>query len=82
MENEHFYEFRIFFGRYGCSDHASWDRNGFPAVFVAEAIDSPYMHRVGDTIATVDMRQLKEFVKLTVGFAVEMGEPKDAIATK
>jgi leucyl aminopeptidase len=60
---------------YGCSDHASWNRNGFPAVFVAEAIDSPYMHRLGDTIDTVNWRQLNEFVKLTVGFAVEMAEP-------
>lgn len=65
----------VLYFSYGCSDHASWDRNGFPAAHVAEAIDSPYMHTTRDTIDTVNITQVREFEKLTLGFAIEMGEP-------
>lgn len=61
--------------RYGCSDHASWDRNGFPAVFAGEPVDSPYMHTVQDTFENMDMNLVKEFFKLAAGYAVEVGEP-------
>jgi len=60
---------------YGCSDHASWDRNGFPAVFAGEAIDHPGMHTLDDTIQNMDFDQVIEFIKLAMGYVVELAEP-------
>ncbi|OXA60778.1 Leucine aminopeptidase 1 [Folsomia candida] len=60
---------------YGCSDHASWTNYGFPSSFPAELVDNPQMHRVGDTIDLVSWTQVNEFVKLSLGFAVELSEP-------
>lgn len=60
---------------YGCSDHASWHQYGFPAGFPAEVQLHPLMHTVNDVIASVGMVQVQEFVKLSLGFVVEMSEP-------
>jgi len=60
---------------YACSDHASWDSFGFPATVPAEFDLSPHMHTIRDTIDTVDFEYLLEFVKLAVGFTIELAEP-------
>jgi len=57
---------------YACSDHASWTNNGYPAMFAAEGEGNPNAHRDTDVYATVDFNQVMEFVKLAVGFAIEM----------
>lgn len=65
---------------YGCSDHASWTMNGFPAVMTTAPVSNPAHHRHNDTIEAVDARQTKEFVKLSVSFLVEMSEPTNVTA--
>jgi leucyl aminopeptidase len=63
---------------YGCSDHASWHKAGFPASFPFEAqmgTDNPKIHSVDDTLAILDPAYGMHFVKLALAFAVEMGNP-------
>jgi len=60
---------------YGCSDHASWNRLGFPAASPSEAELFPYMHTTRDTISQVNFPQVAEFVKLAIGYAIELAEP-------
>ncbi|KAF4448398.1 hypothetical protein F53441_8206 [Fusarium austroafricanum] len=61
---------------YGCSDHASATRQGFPSCMAMEAIfenSSPYIHSTSDTIDTVDFNHVLEFSKICLGFAYELG---------
>ncbi|KAM0431357.1 hypothetical protein ACHAPT_005333 [Fusarium lateritium] len=61
---------------YGCSDHASANRVGYPSAFAFESTfedSSPYIHSAQDTISTVDFNHVGEFVKLVIGFAYELG---------
>jgi len=60
---------------YGCSDHASWTNNGYPAAFAAEYEWHPNMHSANDNYQSVGFNQVMEFVKLAVAFIIEMGEP-------
>lgn len=60
---------------YGCSDHASWTNNAFPAVMASEYTPHPDMHTVYDNIQNMHFTQLNEFIKLAKGFAVEMAAP-------
>ena len=61
---------------YGCSDHASWTRNGFPA---SAAFESTFegmnhaLHTVRDTLGTTGgtAQHSVAFAKLAVAFAVE-----------
>jgi len=57
---------------YACSDHASWNRTGYPATSPAEPISHPEMHTVRDTIDRVNFEQMKEFAKLMIGAIVEL----------
>jgi leucyl aminopeptidase len=60
---------------YGCSDHASAYRNGYPSAFVFESDfkdDSPYIHTSQDTLATVNYDHMLQHAKLTVGLAYEL----------
>jgi len=60
---------------YGCSDHASWFRAGYPSCFVFEGLfgnSNPYIHTVNDVIDNLDFEHSLEFAKIGVGFAVEM----------
>ncbi|TFK97924.1 hypothetical protein BDV98DRAFT_596190 [Pterulicium gracile] len=62
---------------YGCSDHASWTRNGFPSAFPFEATfanSNPNIHTSGDTTAVsgFSWTHSLEFAKLAVAFAVEL----------
>jgi len=60
---------------YGCSDHASWTTYGYPASMPAEQRLHPQMHSIGDNMANVGMTQVMEFVKLSVAYMIEVGEP-------
>eukprot|EP00735_Rhodelphis_limneticus_P001783 TRINITY_DN1246_c0_g1::TRINITY_DN1246_c0_g1_i1::g.26931::m.26931 TRINITY_DN1246_c0_g1::TRINITY_DN1246_c0_g1_i1::g.26931 ORF type:complete len:383 (+),score=130.34,sp/Q01693/AMPX_VIBPR/42.11/2e-61,Peptidase_M28/PF04389.12/4.6e-34,Peptidase_M20/PF01546.23/1.4e-09,Peptidase_M42/PF05343.9/0.00017 TRINITY_DN1246_c0_g1_i1:45-1151(+) len=64
---------------YGCSDHASWQKAGFPPVCAAEAGPSsralnPNMHTPRDTAEIIDVEFTSEFAKLALAFAVELSE--------
>ncbi|KAF9218846.1 Zn-dependent exopeptidase [Gyrodon lividus] len=63
------------------SDHMSWHRAGFPAIFATEGDPfktfNPYIHTVKDKIDLDDdefsFEHALEFAKVAVGFAVELG---------
>ncbi|KAF7419177.1 hypothetical protein PC9H_001761 [Pleurotus ostreatus] len=62
---------------YGCSDHASWNRNGYPSAFSFEARfsqDNPAIHSSSDTTTATGFSwsHTLEFTKLAVAFAYEM----------
>ncbi|RBR25279.1 uncharacterized protein FIESC28_01888 [Fusarium coffeatum] len=61
---------------YGCSDHASATRAGYPSAFASEGTfenSSPYIHTDRDTIDTVNFGHILEFSKIVTGFAYELG---------
>ncbi|KAG6379929.1 hypothetical protein JVT61DRAFT_10496 [Boletus reticuloceps] len=63
------------------SDHMSWHRAGFPAVFATEGDPfqtfNPYIHTADDRMDLADaefsFQHALEFAKVAVGFAVELG---------
>ncbi|RHY36632.1 hypothetical protein DYB38_013952 [Aphanomyces astaci] len=60
---------------YGCSDHASWNRAGYPASmpFETKVRDlNPNIHSTRDSLATIDFNHIAEFTKLTVSYIVEL----------
>jgi bacterial leucyl aminopeptidase len=61
---------------YGCSDHASWTRNGFPSAFPFEAAfndDNPSIHSADDLLDKLTTAHGVPFAKLAVAFVAEMG---------
>ncbi|KAI8587597.1 hypothetical protein BDZ88DRAFT_479377 [Geranomyces variabilis] len=61
---------------YGCSDHASWTGAGFPAAFAFESLfddSNPVIHSEKDDMSTVDFAHAAEFVRLILGFSIELG---------
>ncbi|KAF7542598.1 hypothetical protein G7Z17_g11428 [Cylindrodendrum hubeiense] len=61
---------------YGCSDHASATRAGYPAALAFEstfANISPNIHSAQDTLSTVDFAHVQQFAQMVVGFAYELG---------
>jgi leucyl aminopeptidase len=61
---------------YGCSDHASWNKQGYPAAMAFEASFEGMNHKIHtdkDTLANSggDARHSVSFAKLAVAFAVE-----------
>ncbi len=63
---------------YACSDHASWHRAGYPAVFPGEAAPRDHefnrkIHTPGDTLAnSLDAEFGLHFAKTALAFMVEM----------
>ncbi|KAB8230251.1 M28 family metallopeptidase [Aspergillus alliaceus] len=60
---------------YGCSDHASATKYGYPAAFAFESEfgdDSPYIHSADDTIDTVNFDHVLQHARMTLGFAYEL----------
>ncbi|EJD50115.1 Zn-dependent exopeptidase [Auricularia subglabra TFB-10046 SS5] len=62
---------------YGCSDHASWTRLGYPSAspFETQAdLKNPTIHTPDDTVDVpgFSFEQILEFTKLTVAAAVEL----------
>jgi len=61
---------------YGCSDHASWTRNGYPSAFPFETPfgqHNPNIHTASDTIDKLSLEHAIEFVKLGLSLVVELG---------
>lgn len=62
---------------YACSDHASGTKVGFPSAFVIESLmdeSNPYIHTTKDTIDRLDFAHMEQHVRLTLGFAYELGK--------
>jgi leucyl aminopeptidase len=60
---------------YGCSDHASWNRAGISSAFHFETkmnSDNPNIHTPKDTLQFVSLNHVAEFIKTSLGFAVEL----------
>ncbi|KAF2763189.1 Zn-dependent exopeptidase [Pseudovirgaria hyperparasitica] len=60
---------------YGCSDHASATRAGYPSSFIFEAAfeeSNPDIHTPRDTIDKVDFAHVLEHGKLMLGWAMEL----------
>jgi len=60
---------------YACSDHASWNRAGYPASLPAEGLFSdsnPNIHTSRDLIANLNRGHMQEFVKLALSYVVEL----------
>ena len=62
---------------YGCSDHDSATKAGYPSAFVFEGEmhgvnDNPYVHSAEDTIEKIDFGHMIEHAKLVLGFVVEL----------
>jgi leucyl aminopeptidase len=62
---------------YGCSDHASWFRRGYPAVMPFEAAFDDMNRNIHTTSDVIDSRSDFEhaasFSKLAIAMAVELG---------
>eukprot|EP00056_Hartaetosiga_gracilis_P021362 m.23841 g.23841 ORF g.23841 m.23841 type:complete len:374 (+) comp9033_c0_seq1:20-1141(+) len=60
---------------YACSDHASWNRNGYPSSFPFEVGfggDNPYIHTSKDTVDRVSLERVEQFARLGVAYVVEL----------
>ncbi|KIY62743.1 Zn-dependent exopeptidase [Cylindrobasidium torrendii FP15055 ss-10] len=62
---------------YACSDHASWDGEGYPAAFPFETVfgtDNPNIHSSGDTteVNGFSFEHSLEFAKLGLAYIVEL----------
>ena len=64
---------------YGCSDHASWYKYGYPSAIPFEALfttgnDNPQIHSTGDTtsVSGFSWSHSLEFTKVALGFAYEL----------
>ncbi|KAJ1961267.1 hypothetical protein GGI12_003340 [Dipsacomyces acuminosporus] len=64
---------------YGCSDHASWNALGFRSGFPFENPSlhgNRYIHTAKDDLNTVDFNHLAKFVKIALGFIIEVADAK------
>jgi len=60
---------------YGCSDHASWMEEGFPAAFPCETNfedHNPYIHSSSDKMELLNLEHMTNFTKLAIAFAIEL----------
>lgn len=69
---------------YACSDHASWQNQGFPASIPFEALmgeDNPYIHSADDTYANSGNQAdfALKFAQLATAYAVELGSDGPAV---
>lgn len=64
---------------YACSDHASWNKAGYPSIFTIESSFENSNHHIHSTNDRIDISDefsfshMLEFSKLAVAFAVELG---------
>lgn len=64
---------------YACSDHASWAKAGYRSAFAIEgdfSDSNPYIHTANDDLSHISFDHMKQFAKLALGFAVELGHYK------
>jgi leucyl aminopeptidase len=69
---------------YGCSDHASWNKQGYAASLPFESSFSnynPYIHTSKDTLANMgnQAQHALKFTKLALAYAVELGSDGPAL---
>ena len=69
---------------YGCSDHASWDAQGYPAAMAFESLfgqHNPEIHTTDDTLATLgnSAAHALKFARLGAAFMVEVAKQTDDI---
>ncbi|KAJ3403742.1 hypothetical protein HDU80_003778 [Chytriomyces hyalinus] len=60
---------------YGCSDHASWTRAGYPAAFLFETPfeeSNPRIHSANDRVEFINWKHVEKFVRVAVAYVVEM----------
>ncbi|KAJ7574457.1 hypothetical protein C8J56DRAFT_1064954 [Mycena floridula] len=62
---------------YACSDHANWNKAGYPASFPYEAVtgdDDPFIHSTGDTTSVTGFSWTHslEFAKIAAAFIYEL----------
>lgn len=70
---------------YPCSDHASWTRAGYPASFPFESpfnSHNPDIHTRRDTVEKIDANHGLSYLKLSIAFAVELGESLPAFRNR
>jgi len=63
---------------YACSDHASWYKVGVPSSFPFESkfgTHNPNIHTANDVNARMSFPRCNEFVKMGVGYVVELADP-------
>jgi leucyl aminopeptidase len=63
---------------YGCSDHATWYKNGYASSIAFEAsmnTYNPYIHSSQDTMEKLTLSHMNDYLKLAAAFAVELAEP-------
>jgi leucyl aminopeptidase len=63
---------------YACSDHATWNFNGYTAAIATEAKfgeDNPYIHTSQDTMGILSLAHMTDFAKLGVAFVGELAGP-------
>lgn len=61
---------------YGCSDHASAHKVGYPSSFVMEAPmkkSNPFIHTVLDTVDRLSFAHMAQHAKITLGYLYELG---------
>jgi leucyl aminopeptidase len=64
---------------YGCSDHASWTKNGYPASYAFESTFEQYNPNIHKPVDTLDKcggnsAQALKFARLGVAYAVELAK--------
>lgn len=69
---------------YACSDHASWQNQGYPSSFPFETLDgedNPYIHTANDTYANSgnQANHALKFAQLAAAYAVELGSDGPAV---
>ncbi len=70
---------------YGCSDHASWHNQGYPASIPFEALmgqDNPYIHTTNDTLTQTagSAQNSVKFTKLAAAFMAELAKGTTSVA--
>ena len=64
----------LFKCRYGCSDHAAWYEQGFPATLASEAGNNPYYHTESDTYQNIDINYMVDFTKMAAVYLTELAK--------
>ncbi|MES2316827.1 MAG: M20/M25/M40 family metallo-hydrolase [Pseudomonadota bacterium] len=72
---------------YACSDHASWQAQGYPSSFPFETLDgddNPFIHTANDTYANSGNQAAHalKFAKLAAAYAIELGSDGPGIIDK
>jgi len=63
---------------YACSDHATWNNNGFKSAISFESEfgkDNPNIHTSEDTMENLSLEHMTRFAKLGLAFVGELAEP-------